>query len=182
MLEKIKNKLENSKTGKIERLVSFLVVLIITLIIMNSIIKKDNKIDENKFNKGEELVIKDIQKEDLEKDLEYILSKIKGIGNVNVLITYSESQTINPLFNENTSLSTTEEDSKITKTESTSKEILIDSTSKPIIQNTSSPKIEGAIIIAEGASSSEIKNDIILAVEAATGLLTHKIQVFEMKQ
>ena len=36
--------------------------------------------------------------------------------------------------------------------------------------------------MAQGASSAEIKTKIISAVEAATGLATHKIQVFEMKK
>ena len=49
-----------------------------------------------------------------------------------------------------------------------------------ITQKTISPKIEGAVIIAEGGSNVEIKEQIIQAVEAATGLATHKIQVFKM--
>lgn len=43
------------------------------------------------------------------------------------------------------------------------------------------PKIEGAIITAKGASNATVKTNIVQAVEAATGLATHKIQVFEMK-
>lgn len=42
------------------------------------------------------------------------------------------------------------------------------------------PKIEGAVIIAEGGKNAEIKTNIIQAVAAATGLSTYKIQVFEM--
>ena len=42
------------------------------------------------------------------------------------------------------------------------------------------PKIEGAIILAEGADDANIKNNIIVAVEAVTGLSTHKIQVFKL--
>ena len=48
-----------------------------------------------------------------------------------------------------------------------------------IIQKTITPKIEGAIITATGANNSYVKTNIIQAVEAATGLATHKIQVFE---
>lgn len=44
------------------------------------------------------------------------------------------------------------------------------------------PEIKGAVILAKGISnSSSVKSNIIQAVEAATGLPTHKIQVFEMK-
>ena len=42
------------------------------------------------------------------------------------------------------------------------------------------PKIEGAVIIAEGGKNAEIKTNIIQAVAAATGISTYKIQVFEM--
>jgi stage III sporulation protein AG len=42
------------------------------------------------------------------------------------------------------------------------------------------PTIEGAIITAEGANDANIKSSIVQAVEAVTGLATHKIQVFEM--
>lgn len=45
-----------------------------------------------------------------------------------------------------------------------------------------SPKIEGAIITAQGASNVEVKSNIISAVEAVTGIGSHKIQVFEMKK
>ena len=43
------------------------------------------------------------------------------------------------------------------------------------------PKMEGALIVAEGANNAEVKTNIIQAVEALTGLSTHKIQVLEMK-
>lgn len=42
------------------------------------------------------------------------------------------------------------------------------------------PKIEGAIVIAEGGENITIKTNIIQAVSAVTGLATHKIQVFKM--
>ncbi len=43
------------------------------------------------------------------------------------------------------------------------------------------PEIKGAVILARGANNGVVKSNIIQAVEAATGLPTHKIQVFEMK-
>ncbi len=51
----------------------------------------------------------------------------------------------------------------------------------PITQKEVSPKIEGAIIIAEGAGNIDIKQNIISATQAVTGLLSHKVQVFEME-
>ena len=184
--EKLKEKLKNKKT---EKLVSILVILIVTLIIINSILKDENKIQKDNSNNTIQLVQTEEKEsqDNLEEKLKTILSQIEGVGKVDVLITYSESSSINPLYNENSSSSTTEENAdsankKITKTESNSKEILTDSSSNPVIQKTSSPKIEGSVIIAEGARVAQVKSNIISAVEAATGLATHKIQVFEMKK
>ena len=56
-----------------------------------------------------------------------------------------------------------------------------DGSKEPITKNTESPKMEGAIIVAEGAENIDVKTNIIEAVEAATGLATHKIQVFKME-
>lgn len=50
----------------------------------------------------------------------------------------------------------------------------------PITQSIISPKIEGAIITAQGAGDANVKTNIIQAVEAVTGISTHKIQVFSM--
>lgn len=72
---------------------------------------------------------------------------------------------------------------KITQT-NVKKEVIyqeVDGQKVPVTQSIVKPKIEGAIVTAKGASNSEVKACIVQAVEAATGLATHKIQVFEMK-
>lgn len=128
--------------------------------------------------------------DDTEERLKNILSKIEGVGNVDVLITYSRTSQIVPLYNEDLTESITEETDKEGGTRkinenSTKKDIIYqeDNGEKtPITQSIISPKIEGAIITAEGASNAEIKSNIISAVEAVTGIGSHKIQVFEMKK
>ena len=69
---------------------------------------------------------------------------------------------------------------RITETENNQNEVVTDSGSNVISEKTMSPKIEGAIITAKGAENSEVKTNIISAVEAVTGIATHKIQVFKM--
>lgn len=92
------------------------------------------------------------------------------------------------MVNENSKVSTTEETDtsggirKIQETD-TQKDIVYeeDNGSKtPITQKVIQPKIEGAIITAKGANNLNTKSNIIQAVEAVTGLASHKIQVFEM--
>lgn len=91
------------------------------------------------------------------------------------------------MYNESTSNSSTEETDTsggvrtINQTD-ISKEIVYkqeDGNQVPITQKVITPKIEGAIITAKGAGNSNVKANIIQAVEAATGIATHKIQVFE---
>lgn len=89
MLDKIKN-IFNNKDKKIENLIFLLIVLIITLFVMNSILKEDKK--ESKENQfvGAELAEADDVSSSLEKRIESILSKISGVGKVSVLLTYAE--------------------------------------------------------------------------------------------
>jgi len=67
---------------------------------------------------------------------------------------------------------------RVTQESDSSREVIYQN-DEIIVQKTMSPKIEGAIIAASGANNSSVKASIIQAVEAATGLATHKIQVFE---
>lgn len=67
---------------------------------------------------------------------------------------------------------------RVTQESDSSREVIYQN-DEIIVQKTISPKIEGAIIAASGANNSSVKANIIQAVEAATGLATHKIQVFE---
>ena len=123
-----------------------------------------------------------IQENTLEKRLEEILKKMSGIDDVKVLITYSETNQIVPLYNEQEKETVTSDGQKTER--DASKEVVFEengSTKTPVLQTTKLPKMEGAIITAKGAQDIEVKANIIQAVEAATGLSSNKIQVFEMK-
>lgn len=186
MFDKVKNIFSN-KEKRVENLISFLIILVITLIVINKILseeKEENSNFENEnnveFTSSDEIVLND-----LEKRLEKILSKIDGVGSVSVLITYSESNTVIPIYNLSTNKSLVEETDtnggkRLTETEDSQKEVIKNDNSEIVTEKIIMPKIEGAIITAKGANNSYIKSNIISAVEAVTGLATHKIQVFEM--
>ena len=185
MKEKWEKLFKNKKT---ENLVFMLVLLIVTLIIINQILKEEPK-KGNDYNTTNTAVLASKNEEiTLNQKLEEILTKIKGVGKVSVLVTYSENEVSRiPMYNENTTKNTTEEVDKTGNTKKNisdivQKEVVLGSDQNPIIQSIENPKIEGAIITAEGAGNIEIKSSIISAVEAATGLATHKIQVFEMNK
>ena len=126
---------------------------------------------------------------ELESKLENILSTIKNVGKVNVLINYSESSSLVPLYNESTTTSSTEEGDtsggtrNVTETE-TKKDVVFSEKSgnkEPVTQKTVMPTIQGAVITAEGAGDPIVKTNIINAVGALTGLSIDKIQVFEIQ-
>lgn len=199
-LKKITENNENSNgpndKRKVENLVFFVVILIITIVVINIIWngnKTVNKQENNTSSKRLATMEKE-QKEskesdsNLEEQLELILSKIQGVGDVKVFINYSESSEVVAMYNENTKVSNTEENDtaggirKIQQTDS-QKDIIYQEENgekTPITQKVIQPKVEGAIITAKGAGDNQVKANIIQAVEAVTGLATHKIQVFEM--
>lgn len=185
---------------KIENLVVFLVILIITLVIINFIWNdKDDTANNNQtITSNKKLAEKNINEtvdtkadstiSNIKDELEDILTNINGVGKVKVMITYASSETTIPVFNEESSEENTEEtDSeggtrKVTQTD-VRKEVIYeenDGNKTLITQKTTSPEMEGAIITAEGADNIDVKTNIIQAVEAVTGLPTHKIQVFKM--
>lgn len=197
---------EGSDKKKIENLVFFIVLLIITIVVINIIWngnkqtnKEDNDTDDSKTlaveNDGlgvngslNSTASSSNSSDYMETKLESILSKIEGVGDVEVFINYSESSEVVAMYNETSKVSTTEESDtaggtrKIQSTD-TQKDIIYkeeDGEKTPITQKVIQPKVEGAIITAKGANNASTKSNIIQAVEAVTGLATHKIQVFEM--
>ena len=197
-ISKIKNSLikadgssNNKKT--IENLVVFIILLIVTVVMINYIWNGKEKEKTQKQNLVGAKTLAEEPKEsqvddDMESKLENILSKIKGVGEIKVAVMYSKTSEIVPMYNEDSSEKLTEEtdsnggNRRVEET-TVKKDIIYEENSgvkNPITQSIISPTIEGAIITAKGAGDAQIKANIIQAVEAATGLATHRIQVFEM--
>ena len=191
-MELLKQSFNNKTEGKdrkktTENLIVLGIILIVTVIFINYIWKDDsaknktsssNKVLANgdTINNASGLVTSNSTESELETRLEGVLSKISGVGSVKVMITYSQSSRTIPLYNEDIQATTTEEKDtsggtrRITEN-SSNREVVYDETNgtKSIItQSVVSPKIEGAIIIAEGTTNATIKNNIVQAVEAVT--------------
>ncbi|MCI8761040.1 MAG: hypothetical protein HFJ34_08065 [Clostridia bacterium] len=192
---------EGNNKKKIENLVFFVVLLIVTIVIINLIWNGNKQVTKQENNTAYKQLASSNQNvtkventmvttnDSLAEQLEVILSKIQGVGEVKVFVNYSESSEVIAMYNETTKTSNTEESDtsggtrKIQETDS-QKDIIYQEESgekTPITQKIVQPKVEGAIITAKGAGNVETKTNIIQAVEAVTGLATHKIQVFEMK-
>ncbi len=193
--EKLKSMFKGKK--KTENIVVLIVILIVTVVAINYIWNDDKKNTDSTLDKKDKdeydsvvQVSSNNEEDDLERKLERILNQISGVGKVRVMITYSESSSVTPIYNEDTSVSNVNETDSSGGIRSTvetdsQKEIIFkensDGSKEPVTQKVISPKIEGAVVVASGADDTTIKANIIQAVEAATGLATHKIQVFKME-
>lgn len=186
---------ETKNKKKIENIVVLVLVLIVTLVIINVIWKGDtnSKNDIKTENYTGSVLANNNQENsetELERKLENILGTIKNVGKVNVLLNYSESSSLVPLYNESTTTSSTEEGDStggtrnVTETEN-KKDVVFSENSgekNPVTQKTQMPTIQGAIITAEGASDANVRTNIVNGVCAITGLSIDKIQVFEMQK
>ena len=200
----IENKKDSSKGNnkkKIENLIFFIVIAVITIFCINIILDGEIFQNNSKDKIGDKVLAKsdnsnivdnidtsNSKKSVLEENLKQILSKIQGVGEIDVYVSYSETSEVIAMYNENSKKSITEETDDsggVRKIEESDfqKDVIFEEVSGekiPVTQKVIEPKIEGAIITAKGAGDSNVKNNIIQAVEAVTGLAIHKIQVFKM--
>ena len=178
-----------SKKRRVENLVLIVVLLVIILIACKFIFKDSNSTsnklnimgseeEKNKSSKNnnETLNVSGSSSyvSELEQKLTNILSQISGISDVSVVITYSQDTKQNPIYN-------TKEEETQGKT-TTEKNVAYNESGNSktaIIESVEMPKIEGAIIVAKGANSVDIKSKIATAVANLTQVPVYKIQVFE---
>ena len=112
-----------------------------------------------------------------EKKLEQILSKIKGAGEVAVMLTYASGA--------ETVYQTDQDVSQGEKSKSDKIDTIIitdaERNQAGLIQRVDPPVYLGAVIVCQGADNPSVKLSIVEAVSRATGLSTDKICVLKMK-
>ena len=103
-----------------------------------------------------------------ERKLEEILGQIKGVKNVNVMITYASSE-------EKVTLQNVESDERRRDCEN----VILDGDDgeTPYVVQVIMPQIEGVVIAAEGVDGADKETEIIESVLALFSLETHKIKV-----
>jgi len=119
--------------------------------------------------------------DELEQDLESIISKIKGVGSVDVMVTLEDSG--NTYFAKDESENLTETDSETNKSKELTHVLKGEGSSEesPLITKKTYPLVSGVLICAKGAENVQIKNNIIKAAQALLGVKTHRIEVLERK-
>ncbi len=113
----------------------------------------------------------------LEENLELILSRMYGVGEVEVLLTLEKGMSFQ--YQTDEQIHTQQEESEVQK-----ETVLVeDDTGRelPITVKTTYPTYQGALVVCQGADSAAVRLDIVNAVSDLTGLRSDKISVIKMK-
>ena len=152
-------------------------------------IPTDKKSEEKKplTNSQTEAADKITYEADMEKKLQEILSKVEGAGNVNVMITWDESEEIVLQTESSHEASLTEETDSDGGTRSIKSNKYSNSTllsggstsGEPYVIKQNYPKVLGVVVLAQGAGSANIQSQISEAVQALFDIPAHKIKVLK---
>lgn len=127
----------------------------------------------------------------VEARLESILSQMDGAGSVRVMITVKDSgekivekdaPTVSRTTREERSDGTAGSTSESERQESTVYEKSGSGYETPYVTQELTPRVEGVLVLAQGADSAVVKKDITDAVMALFGLEAHKIKVMKMNE
>lgn len=191
ILEKIKKHLEKMNNKEfINNLFIILIISVIFLIVANMFLKPKNMpVDYENVNK--EIQSINALEEDystyLEKKLINILSKINGVGNINVMVTLENS--VEKIAATNTTITTEqtmENDSEggtreINREDQTVQVMTKGNDDSLLVVKEIKPKVQGVIVVADGAEDPVLKEILYEAVKTALGITGNKVQVYSSK-
>jgi len=161
----IQTKINNLIVSKKIYVYIFLVLLFGIVIMFNSKRPKDNSVYNNK---KEDASIKSEEKMNInntEDKIKLILSKVEGVGDVDIIINYISSPKKIPLL----------------ENESDSNEKVVTTNDGPYIITEETPDIEGVIIVAQGGKNEKVAYNIRNAVSVYLGIPAHKVSILNMK-
>lgn len=175
-IEKIKHILDNDK--KTQNLILGLCLLAVLLFVAGYLTEDS---EEGTLEVSSDNVI--VQSEDTtEAKLAKILSEINGVSEVSVMINYSTTDKIIPVYDIKENTDEEKSDGRTSITSVTEKSVAYkDGTSgkTPIVESTELATALGAIVVAKGVNSGDNVTKIKEAVQCITGIPLYKISVFE---
>lgn len=191
ILEKIKKHLEEMNNKKFIN--NLFIILLISIMIL---IASNVFLDSNKEN--EEYVIDEQPKEYnyntendysdyLEKKLVNILSKLNGVGKVNVMITLEDSvEKVTAANSTTTTEKSVENDSEGGTREVVREDLIVQVVTKGnddslMIVKEVQPTVQGVIVVADGANDPEVRETLYDAVKTVLGVKANKVQVYSSK-
>jgi len=190
IIHKIKeyiDKMDNNKL--IYNLFIVLIIGIIILIMANIFLTNTKKTDSNSQLTDFSADVSNVDLDYgtlLEKKLEDTLSKLKGVGEVKVMITLEDTIEKIPAFNTSKNNETTNEVDSQGGTRETIREgmdiqMVTGSEGTLMVLKEIKPTVRGVIVIAEGAEDPEIREMLYEAVKTVLGISGNRVEVYSSK-
>lgn len=178
-LETMKNIIKD-KEKRVTNLILLVVLLVVILLAANYIFK-DNSSKSNNINNSNNTSTNDNinnssndSYHNLESKISNVLSQVQGISDVSVVLSYSEDSKQNIVYDSKEQIKDGEK-----TTEKTVAYNEQGNNKSAIIESVALPKVEGAIVVAKGADSVDIRSKIATAVSTVANIPVYKVQVFE---
>lgn len=119
----------------------------------------------------------DVLSVDYGRELEELLSQIKGVGSVKAMVTYASSFEKSIAYEKNSNRNEKKDgDNKISNEASSNTNVVL-SSGEPFVIKQIYPEIKGVVIAAEGADDILVRQSITDAVTTALGIAPHKVCV-----
>ena len=160
MIEKLKEWNKKLKSIKNYEIIICLIIICIVLLIYFSVNGDGKK--EEKVTESVNISLTD----GLEERVGNVLSKIEGVGEVDVLITFSSSVEQVTANTQNSHSTTTSNQNNSTTTSTTTSSPIISNQNVIVLQE-KMPEIIGVIVVAAGADNPKVKINILSAVSTA---------------
>ena len=185
IINNIIDRIKKSKTNILLVLgcVGILLIYFSKYIPANADYKSTSPKDEAIFTSEE------LYKGEIINSLKDILSKVEGVGTIEIMLTFSEGYTYEYATENKKNSDTVEDVSETARTRkqdrktNEEKYVIIDKGGhkSPLIKRVVNPQIKGVIIVCDGGSDPKVINRIIEATSVSLGILSSQVSVLPMK-
>lgn len=188
-IKKLKKTFENMNNKKFLINISLVLVLsVVFLLMLNNYVDKDKK-DEQTVLKDSSNEYNYLMKEDYESYIEgklsNILKKLKGVGEVDVMVVLEDSTEKIPASNITTTTEHTNELDAQGGTREISREDetiqVVNTSNEVVVLKEIKPSIKGVIVVAEGAENLVVLENLYEAVKTVLGISGNRVEIFPSK-
>ena len=121
----------------------------------------------------------------MEDRLKRVLSKVDGVGDVDVIINYESTAERIPAFSEDRQVSKSDSQDTSSETSSEKSDIATvqgNGASEALIVKEKQPEVRGVIVVAQGAEDISVRMNLLNAVTTLLNVSADKVEILKMNQ